>query len=180
VRKSKIALITIVAVGLLAGSMSGVSAESEDASPVGPFEFTGEFVAGPCTGEETTEIAAGVELKRGRSCTPTASMSDARLDGNITFAENGDRYLDGSGLLIDSTAISIENEGGIWREIPRVSVEFPGTASSSTSMYVFVGDGDYTGMTAVMEATSTGHGADLRGFILERELPPPPETASSR
>jgi len=115
-------------------------------------------------------------------------MSDPRLEGTVTFVANEDIYHDGSGLEIGNSAISIENDEGVWRQRPNLFVGFPGQTEVSTEveMLVLDGEGGYEGMVAVIEYLLAEDGGDdlhpqrLHGFIIDGAFPPDPENASTK
>jgi hypothetical protein len=147
------------------------------AEATAPVEFTGTGSDGTCEIPATTDIDGPVAHTRGASCGPTYSFSDPRLEGTVTWSSNDDEYTDGSGLFIQSVAMSIENDEGAWRMIPILSAKWPdrGTiADDATRHFFLVGEGAYEGLIAVVDGFRTDR---LRGFIIDGELPPPPENA---
>ena len=145
--------------------------------PAAPVEFTGTGSDRPCEVPATTEADGPVAHTRGASCGPTYSFSDARLNGTVTWLANDDEYTDGSGLVIQSVAMSIENDDGAWRMIPVLSVNAPGTIEyDAIRQFFLVGEGAYEGLVAVVDGFRTN---ELHGFIIDGELPPPPENGYS-
>jgi hypothetical protein len=140
-------------------------------------EFTATGKTETCTVPATTDAEGPVAHTRGSSCGPTYSFSDSRLDGTVTWLSNVDEYTDGSGLVIQSVAMSIENDDGAWRTMPMLSISAPGTFEYDPGRQSFlVGEGAYEGLVAVVEGFGTD---DLHGFIIDGELPPAPENAAT-
>lgn len=142
-----------------------------------PVAFTGTGSDGPCEVPATTDVDGPVAHTRGASCGPTYSFSDPRLDGTVSWLANDDEYTDGSGLVIQSVAMSIENDEGAWRMIPIVSAKWPDPDQETieydpTEHFFLVGEGAYEGLIAVVDGFGTN---ELHGFIIDGELPPPPE-----
>jgi hypothetical protein len=157
-----------------------------------PVEVSGASWSWPqgCTAEDyegPNELAGG-DAKL-LTCSSTAgmpwSMSDPRLEGTVTRI-NEESYVewqDRPRFYVASVAISIENDGGSWRERPRTWVMPDGYVGIDTDWpvdeaIVLDGDGDYQGLVAVLRAKDGLK--DIRGFIMDaRLLPPPPENAST-
>jgi hypothetical protein len=152
-----------------------VPAAESGVKPAGPVEFTATGSSGTCDVPATTSADGPVAHTRGASCSPTYSFSDSRLDGTVTLLSNDDEYVDGSGLVIQSVAMSIENEEGAWRMAPLLTVNAPGTFEFDPTRQVFlIGEGAYKGLVAVIDGFRTDR---LHGFIIEGGLPPAPENA---
>lgn len=137
------------------------------------------------------------------TCTATWSMSDDRLSGKVTLI-NENYYLVGNGLEASealslactedpecaapdletfSSAMSVENDGGVWRQRPAVQLSYPGSTPPDKSLLVMDGEQGYEGLIAVLEATGTDpyEDATYYGFILDaRQLKAAPENASTR
>jgi hypothetical protein len=149
------------------------------AAGAAPVEFTGTGSDGQCEVPATTDIEGPVAHTRGASCGPTYSFSDPRLEGTVTWSANDDEYTDGSGLFIQSVAMSIENDQGAWRMLPIVSAKWPDPdretiEDDAIEHFFLVGEGAYDGLIAVVDGFRTN---ELHGFIINGELPPPPENA---
>lgn len=183
----------IVAVGLLAFAVGGAMVISQpirqpaviapgaqsSAKAAVPVAFTGTGSGSTCEIPATTESDGPVAHTRGASCGPTYTFSDPRLDGTVSWLSNDDEYTDGSGLFIQSVALSIENDEGAWRMIPILSAKWPdqGTITDDPARHFFlVGEGAYDGLIAVVDGFSTNQ---LNGFIIDGEFPPSPENAYS-
>jgi hypothetical protein len=157
-----------------------------------PVEVSGASWSWPqgCTAEDyegPNELAGGDASRF--TCSTTAgmpwSMSDPRLEGTVTRI-NEESYVewqDRPRFYVASVALNIENDGGSWRERPRTWVMPDGYVGQDTDWLVdetivLDGDGDYQGLVAVLRGKDGLR--DIRGFIMDaRLLPPPPENAST-
>lgn len=165
-------------------SEGSVPAAETGAQSADPVAFTGTATEQATIPQEpgssscqvpATQVEGGVAHTRGASCGPSYSFSDSRLDGTVTWSSNDDEYLDGSGLVIQSVAMSIENDEGAWRMIPILSVNAPGTFEfDAVRQFVLVGEGSYDGLVAVVDGFRSDQ---LTGYIIEGELPPVPGNA---
>jgi hypothetical protein len=180
-----VALLTFAVGGALViarpfGQAEEVAPGAESATQrAAPVAFTGTGTDGPCEVPATTDVDGPVAHTRGASCGPTYSFSDPRLEGTVSWLANDDEYTDGSGLFIQSVAMSIENDDGAWRMIPIVSAKWPdpdpdqqAIEYDATEHFFLVGEGAYEGLMAVVDGFGTN---ELHGFIIDGELPPPPE-----
>ncbi len=165
---------------------STVPGAATDTGRGAPVEVSGEMTL-PCgsgRGKDSgLEVVAGVEQRRGGFCwSHSHTWSDPRLNGSITDAVNSDKYIEGSGPMVATRVLTIENAGGAWRMRPLVYVLDPAPSGpgpeggmpdvlSGDTTWVFDGEGDYEGLVAVLrvEDPATPH-----GFIIDGELPPPP------
>jgi hypothetical protein len=154
----------------------GAPGAATDESPAAPVAVTATSYAGGCPGAETTETVGIIERTTGGYCNPTWDWSDDRLDGKVTWASNSDVYADGSGLSIGMLALSFENEDGAWRMRPLPVIEFPDASPTAADAWILDGEGAYEGLTAVLLVDYyVPH-----GFIIDGDLPPAPENASTK
>jgi hypothetical protein len=153
-------------------------AELADGSPI---EVTSELRHGGCK-DGVSEWGGPVLRIRGSACTPLAEWSDPRLNGTFTNMTNSDSYTQNGLLDIQLYAWSIENEHGAWRERPRIAVGF-GEISVGKQGHPHVsimdGEGDYDGLTAVL-IVNEDFNVGPRGYIIEGDIPPAPENASTK
>ena len=169
--------ISILAIGLLAGSAVGVAAQ-EDA-PAGPVEFTARWASGPNVRPVETTASDGVTEYRGGAFLPDvlSEASDPRLAGQVSLAVNWNDYGARDGLRLVNLAYRVENEQGAWQQQPTINLRWPGEDNMGV-VGVFVGEGAYDGLIAVFDFVDdpdAGGVWDLHGFIFEGELPPPPQ-----
>jgi hypothetical protein len=183
-------LSLMVATGLLAGSAVGVAAQ-DDADIVPPVEVTGKSAEDGCssTDYEGPFEDSGAHAALYTCSTDTGSLwafSDPRLNGTVTRINEAVTFElgDVSDVYIASTAFSIENDGGTWRERPRTWLLPDGIATFDwlpQEVFVLEGSGDYEGLVAVLRVTGKPATEDFRGFIVDaRWMPPPPENASAK
>jgi hypothetical protein len=177
-------IATAIALGLLAGSAVGVTAQEGDATSV-PVEFTGHIACGPEVrhGTDTSEtLQVGDEQVRtssshGYAWRPVATaMSDPRLQGTYYGSFEWDEYRGAAGTTrIGAGTWRIENEEGAWQG-SHTSAYLADSPDASASA-VLIGEGAYEGLIALWE--EVGHwdacSWDVRGLILEGDPPAVPE-----
>ena len=171
----KTTTISILAVGLLAGSTLGVAAQDEATDQVAPVEFTGTTSFGPCSGGQTSTVDEdGVVMERaeGRSCiNPSSGFADPRLQGQFRVWQNNDAFP--GGLHLFMTGFSMHDDEGAWIQRPSLALNHP-DGTNATKVIVMEGEGAYDGLTLVAEVGLTGGRWDWHGYIIDRELPPAP------
>jgi hypothetical protein len=153
------------------GSVPGADAPSEP-----PTEFTGRLLFAPRVVSGTEEQTDGKTEQRGNVFrAPVSQMSDERLDGAWTRTNNLDKY-DEPSVSAWQTMWRVVTDDGAWQGLAAPITFSDGSRSTTTS--VLVGEGDYDGLVAITEFALEGRGWDLRGIIIDGELPPPPEAAT--
>ena len=155
--KRRTNLISAIAIGLLAGSAVGVTAQDEAA----PVEFTGATGFGPSGGD--FRINPIVE-----------SFTDPRLAGEFRVWQNNDVYPGGPTLFMGGFSMH-DDEGG-WVQRPSLAINHP-DGTSATRVIVMDGQGAYEGLTLVAEVSLANRRWDWHGYIVDGELPPAPTIA---
>ena len=173
-RGIKSGVISLVAIGLLAGSSVGVTAQEPDTTAQGPVEFTATWSWGPDVRTDTMEGEEGVVMTRGGAWRPgvITGATDPRLEGAVTIAANSNQYPGGPEVW--NYALRIENDGGAWQQSPTITLDI-GSDDLNTTTGVMVGEGGYDGLVAVFDNLEQGQTWTLHGYIIEGELPPGPE-----
>ena len=169
-------LILGITIGLLAGSVGGVTAQEEEAPPLEPVVVTMVIRPGDDIGQPTyTEVDGRVE-RRGTVWAPTiVTASDPRLEGRITLSNDQDAYPGPDGpesFVLGMGTMRIETVDGAWQG----STPYFGVAADDRSVgstVVLVGKGAYEGLYAVLDQTDW---ADIHGVIFP--APPPPVPAA--
>ena len=182
-RGIKSGLISILTIGLLAGSAVGVAAQE------GPVEVTGSSDMPSGCIIESSDGMEGFGTRSRFTCGPnlgmTWSMSDPRMEGTVVRISESSKVAGEWPVDTQIRAIAIENSGGSWRERPRFVVTFPGHSFAApfpdSWMSVFDGEDGYEGLVAVFQVRhEAGTGQTYHGYIVdERLLPVTPETAST-
>jgi hypothetical protein len=179
VRAIKTTTISILAVGLLAGSAVGVAAQDE-ASSEASF-ITGTIGASSVIGEPVVSVTDGIEDGRGLVREGPIEVSDPRLTGTLVRVINFSfRPVSSSGALLVQTDLwSIENDGGSWSG-PSTGIsgvdDVPSDFTTDLETVVLTGEGDYDGLSAYLVADWTPEtGADIQGAIFAGEMPPTPD-----
>jgi hypothetical protein len=165
-RTFKSGLVTILTIGLLAGSVVGVAAQDAES----PTEFTGRWVY--------SHTLSGGDEDGGVWAYATEEMTDPRLDGSISLTGNRSA-LDDKDSELWSSVFRIENEEGAWEEVPGLLVRFD-EATASVRTGLFMGEGAYKGLVAVAELawdlSGPSSAFDVRGVVLDGEDLPSPVT----
>lgn len=159
------------------GSVLGVTTDEE---PVAPVAFTATWDGSGQIRGGGTESVDGVTSYEGSAWRVVAisEATDPRLRGTMSIAVSNDDYSAVGGPSIYNQAFRIENEDGAWQQLPTTSITFPGD-DITTTVGTFVGEGGYEGLIAVFEHRTGDHGWQLRGYIIEGQLPPPPEPVAA-
>lgn len=157
---------------------------------VPPVEVTGAMSGAPGAGCRPTDKEGPYEGSGADAALFTCdvtdsqwSFSDPRLEGIVTRVNEEVTFAVGdvSDVYVGSTAFSIENDGGVWRERPRTWLLPDGAWTFDwlpQEVLVFDGSGDYEGLVAVLR--TTGGLSEFRGFIIDaRWMPPPPANGST-
>ncbi len=159
-------------------------------APARPVPFTGLLDCGgtsafPTTDRATVELDEGtlnLTRERGRIIGPTVrTITDPRLEGTNTITWNKDIFF--GSALERSTGVSagtwrIENDAGAWQgSYHTFDTPVDGAAVATV---VFIGEGDYEGLTSIWEVHLTPASArdcpiNVRGLTLDGELPAYPE-----
>ena len=160
----------------------------DESMAAAPVAVTGRILCGPEVQHGTEEgvvvpLADGdMTLDRSRGFVwrqSTSSMSDPRLHGTVHQSEDLDSYtLPGfeAGPSFGTSTKRIENDEGAWQG-SAVILYFPdGTLVASP--YVMVGDGAYEGLTAIYSVDIFDCGENIRGYIIDGDIPAVPEPST--
>ena len=198
-RALQLSLAGTVILALLGGVGGAVMAQDEATVP-GPEAATlvsGQLLRGGgpgCGDAEFTEVTVdeGILRERGRVCYGRAEMSDPRLNGEVTFMDDADRYLSGltgEVLLMDVAdpynlfefvedegfadivwgSITIENDDGTW-EGRSVGTSDNTPDGYGLTYHELVGTGAYDGLSAVLFMLEDDIGLPLTGVIFPGAL----------
>jgi hypothetical protein len=184
VKRSRNPLIVAVAIAMLSGPAAAVAATSEDPEPGAPVEFTSKVAYDWQPSRGVTETRTdGSSMVAGEAWQfRVIETSDPRVDGTMTITLTIETYPGGE-PTVHAEAYRIENEGGAWQEVPVFHLLLPWGADEfaigAVSQHVYVGEDGYEGWTVLAEHTWVGEGFDVRGYIVEGELPIAPEPWSA-
>ena len=163
--------IAIVALGLLAGSAVGATAQDQAPDPEPPVRFTGKTSFGSCPVPEAVEVVPGKrEFRGGHYCSlgvPEA-FSDPRLQGTFYIWTNRDSHVPAP--TIWAAAFTVIDDDGAWHGVPSYFLD-----RNATGTQVLVGSGAYEGFTIITTADLNGSVWNWDGWIIEGNLPPLPE-----
>ena len=190
-RAVKTTTVSILALGLLAGSAVGITAQDEaatDAVVPTPFSWTLDKAQCGLATEGTFEMNDGFGVSRGfveagPDCLLEAD--DERASGLATTVENIDFY---EGEAGDATFVEVNS---FWQQVvnDEGSWSGPGTRASkvteepfvftTTSFATLEGDGAYEGLALILIDTGTPDGGNVgQGYIVSadfvRPIPEPP------
>jgi hypothetical protein len=179
VKGPKTTFISILAIGLLAGSAVGVAAQDEEADPMAPSAFSGD-----ASGDEPPEFYTDPETGLEVVVIPTFNMADPRASGTWTEVEDGADVEDG-GLNYGAgvSSVRLANDGGAWigtkRSIGSNDGEGEGSQGSRGVFTELVGEGGYEGLSLFMyEAADSEGGYVSNAYIIPTDMvpamPPPP------
>jgi hypothetical protein len=158
-------------------------APGAEVEPAEAFEVTAYFPWGPVL-DEGTEVARPDGSAEGvgfLARTSAGEASDPRFDGRMFY---GCSYIDYHAETVDQSSVGncvfrIETDEGAWLMRPNMSVEFPGNPSYGpfgVFTAVLDGEGDYEGLTAVVEIAEVAwQGFTMHGLIINTGLPPDPQ-----
>ncbi len=141
VRAIRTTVISILAVGLLAGSAVGVAAQEDTQAPA---PVTGTFTVPEGVGEGSRAWEDGAMRHRDLRFTSTWDASDPRLSGAVSLRANRDRY-ERQQMEVGSGRAVIENEGGRW---VGAGTWLGGEDLGETMTLVMQGGDAYEGLTA--------------------------------
>ena len=197
----KTATISILAIGLLAGSAVGVAAQDEaaEADPAGAVADKGQWgcdeVIRPLARFEHGDVASlavTVEL-------PVLKMSDPRLDGvtiwgairsiwgpdpESPFEVEGVPY--NGEIVTNVSTVRIETDDGAWQGGFIDAGNFG--KRGLRGPLVLLGEGDYEGFSVIMDPQASsakklqetcGSGWNVRGFVVEGGMPTAPDAAEA-
>ena len=144
----------------------GVPSAATDAVPIEPVEFTARFTPSSLVRTATYETVDGRIEGRGAAWAPIISeMSDPRLDGAMTYSEDGDQYLAPGSYTLGTVTYRIETDDGAWQgSTPffKVGGEY------GTGVVVLVGEEAYEGLYAWMDISDW---SAISGVIFPVPLP---------
>ena len=192
-RGIKTTTISILALGLLAGSAVGVAAQDDAADDMstGPVTFSGTYEwSWPPLDEGANTFVDDLELFRDQVFLDTIETTDPRLTGSVLKAENTDIHsVSGRDQFVAPRSVSwrIENEGGAWTgqgyELHGWGADDPHQESWGATVFMLTGEGGYEGLSAyLMVDWSTGSEDTLPtvdGAVFPGEAPPFPEVPST-
>ena len=166
-RVIKTTTISILALGLLAGSAVGVAAQDDAANTMAPSVFTTSPVPGPP--EFSEDAATGLPV-----AVVEFTATDPRAAGMMTAIEDvSDIEADGRAYSVLSASVRLVNDGGTWVGTNRgINVESDDGAGGWAAEYT--GEGGYEGLKMYTFRTF----ADLQdegtwvGFIVPADVVP--------
>jgi hypothetical protein len=166
-----------------------VVAQGEEAAPT---SFTGLALWGDCDEDGGwTRYVNGVDISRDYAC-PGGWMrtTDPRFSGAYDRVANTDVYPNAKGdtgdgsLMVTTVTRRVENDDGTWVATPSVEAwltpedtDLLGVLAFPTQTLVFIGEGGYEGLTAVVWTGDFDLALGFSGVIFVGEPPPVPVVA---
>ena len=185
-RAIKTTTISILALGLLAGSAVGVAAQEEEAATEAgtPAKVAGTIngEAGEVVQEPTETVADGVlEVRGGIVEGDRFEMDDPRVTGTVTLAFNVDVHKESDfvDVVTGALALRLENEAGSWSGQGTGASHggggIPQEEALNLDTWVLTGAGEYEGLTAYLFVDPTEDPPAVEGVIVAGDMPPFPE-----
>ena len=173
-RAIRTTIISILAMGLLAGSAVGVAAQDEAAvdESMGPALVSGVLSSdGSQVEGETRTTQNGIVRDQWVETTNT-EMNDPRLSGVLTIDLTRERF-DTVGTDLGWATVRIENDAGFWDGTSVDTSDRTTRSGEEVAYYELVGGGAYEGLSAVLFQTEPPSGDWLlSGIIFPGDLPP--------
>ena len=168
----------------------GSAPGAEVQPPPAPTAFSATYSgSGRSNPGSTTENDDGTIVSAGQGWMwNSRESSDPRFAGPLVLTVTDIRYPDlGGGIGVG--AYRIETDEGAWQQVPTASAGWDKDAARWSSgqlppagniqFFTFIGEGDYEGLTAVVQETWRPGGSDARvqfdGYVFEGDLPDAPE-----
>jgi hypothetical protein len=186
VKGLKPTLISVIAIGLLAGSAVGVAAQEEEAAaePSTPAKVTGTIntEASDLVQEPTETVVDGnLEVRDGVFEGDRFEMDDPRLTGTVTGAFNVDVHKESDfiDIVVQALEFRIENEAGSWSgqgtSINHGGATVPEDEALGLDTLLLTGADAYEGLSAYLIVDGTEDPPTVEGVIFAGEVPPYPE-----
>ena len=179
-RAIKTTSISILAIGLLAGSAVGVAAQDEPADPMASSTFTAEFGDGGSP-EISTDPETGLDLV----VISPFELADSRASGTWSQIEDFARVEDGGReYRAGGSSVRLANDGGAWVGTLRFMSSRGANGEGSVGAFTeLVGEGGYEGLSLFMFETFDGDfeaGPVSNAFIVPTDMVPtmPPRPAA--
>jgi hypothetical protein len=177
VKGLKPSVISMLAVGLVAGSAVGVAAQEEPskeaASVTGRAAWFGEVSAGTQTSSDGIVAVEDVVHNH------IWSASDPRLSGEVTYTGNW-YFVPDPYIGIQSGTYELTNDEGSW--LGDATAYGSEALGVDADVVVFTGRGGYEGLTAYVVldwGSQDVSGENIQGVIFPSAMPPVPEPYSA-
>jgi len=167
VRAIKSTTISILAVGLLAGSAVGVAAQDSGAMVTGTVEYAEGTYFDTGSDGAVTSSSPGVIF----------SMSDPRLSGTAEITTYGVQAMGGDGFIeagFGTDVITLQNDDGAWSGVGTSALVLDEQGPSvMEATWHLTGEGAYDGLSAYLGAVFQAEvtGVIVQGTSATMELP---------
>ena len=190
----KITRLSILAMGLVAGSALGAAAQDGEAAaePAAPVQVTGQIEVGGGSDYGTVEVTwddvRGVEERRGGFWDDPITVDEPRLSGQLRSTLNMDTYggpvLGGDGSVVTART-ELVNDGGTWTGTLR-GYSYPHSRDGFPQRDLIwhielTGTGAYEGSSALLYAQGSisGQLLDVDGFVFPGAVPAYPDSVEA-
>ena len=165
--------ISILALGLLAGSAVGVAAQDESDEALAPALMSGKLTEGWEVLSGDSALVDGAVRESGVVTTEVEKMSDPRLNGTLTIDFTKQFFDVRRDTVLVWGTVLIENNEGAWEGIHRGTSDLEADGAQ-VAYYELVGSGAYDGLSAIVFETGNETPIDWlwSGIIFPRDLPP--------
>ena len=166
----KPALVTTIAIGLLAGSAVGVAAQDEASDAMAPAYATGTVASERVDSEGTTTYGDGFIGLDGYESAARLAASDPRLTGTASYVGNS-QIFEAVRFDVQAGTVVLVTDDGRW----------VGTTTGLSSLglhadtAVLQGEDAYDGLTAYILLDWTSSPASFKAAIFPGEMPAFPE-----
>jgi hypothetical protein len=185
VKGLKPTFISILAIGLLAGSAVGVAAQDEEAAaePSTPAKVAGTIEGGGDVVQEPTETVVDglLEVRDFVLVGDALEMDDPRMTGSISVTFNADvhKVSDFEEVVLQTVDMRIDNDDGSWTgqgtQLVHDGAEIAEEEAIDLGTLPMTGAGAYEGLSAYLFWDFSEDPPTVEGVIYEGELPPFPE-----
>ena len=179
-RAIKTTTISILAVGLLAGSAVGVAAQDDETDVSTPAYVTWEVTGDPINVIDGAFDEEAAEMRGLTVQGAPVEASDPRMSGLYYYVINGNgqKLNTPDFAIVESRSMRMENDGGAWTGTTTY-VEAGSGSDGPPAMVaeagILIGEGGYEGLIAVIHGDYVEADGQGEAVILERSVPPIPE-----
>ena len=165
--------ISILALGLLAGSAVGVAAQDESDEALAPALMSGKLTEGWEVLSGDSALVDGAVRESGVVTTEVRKMSDPRLTGTLTIDFTKQFFDVRRDTDLHWGTVLIENDEGAWEGMITGTSDLEADGAP-VAYYELVGSGAYDGLSAIVFETGNETPIDWlwSGIIFPGDLPP--------
>lgn len=176
----KSTVVSILTIGLLAGSAAGVAAQDEETDVSTPAYVTWEVTGDPINVIDGAFDEEAAEMRGLTVQGVPVEASDPRLSGLYYYVINGNgqKLNTPDYAILESRSLRMENDGGAWTGTGTY-VEAGSGSDGPPAMVaesgILIGEGGYEGLVAYVQGDYIEADNQGKAVIIERSVPPMPE-----